>query len=265
VTFIEVTMQRQTALVTGASRGIGKEIALELARNGYRVAVNYYNDPASLVDTTVAEIRSIQAPVQDDVLPVEADIRSSARVAAMFERVIAAFGHLDLLVNNAGVQTWKPLLDVTEEEWDLVIDTNLKGCFLCTQQAARHMKEHGGGSIVNLGSGCNKLAFPSLVAYTASKGGIEMFTKEAAVELGRYGIRVNCIAPGSIESERTRAEDPDYAGTWSKLTPMGRVGIAADIAPTVVFLASKGASFISGQTIGIDGALFTQAQWPYKR
>jgi 3-oxoacyl-[acyl-carrier protein] reductase len=258
-------MQRQTALVTGASRGIGKEIALELARNGYRVALNYYNDPASLVDTTVAEIRSIQAPVQDDVLPVEADIRSSAQVTAMFERVIATFGHLDLLVNNAGVQTWKPLLDVTEEEWDLVVDTNLKGCFLCTQQAARHMKDHGGGSIVNLGSGCNKLAFPSLVAYTASKGGIEMFTKEAAVELGRYGIRVNCIAPGSIESERTRAEDPDYAGTWSKLTPMGRVGIAADIGPTVVFLASKGASFISGQTIGIDGALFTQAQWPYKK
>jgi NAD(P)-dependent dehydrogenase (short-subunit alcohol dehydrogenase family) len=183
----------------------------------------------------------------------------------MFDRVIGAFGHLDLLVNNAGVQTWKPLLDVTEEEWDLVVETNLKGCFLCTQQAARHMKDHGGGSIVNLGSGCNKLAFPSLVAYTASKGGIEMFTKEAAVELGRYGIRVNCIAPGSIESERTRTEDPDYAGTWSKLTPLGRVGTAADVAPTVVFLASKGASFISGQTIWIDGGLFTQAQWPYKK
>ncbi len=183
----------------------------------------------------------------------------------MFERVIGVFGRLDLLVNNAGVQTWKPLLDVTEEEWDLVIDTNLKGCFLCTQQAARHMKDHGGGSIVNLGSGCNKLAFPSLVAYTASKGGIEMFTKEAAVELGRYGIRVNCIAPGSIESERTRAEDPDYAGTWSKLTPLGRVGTAADIAPAVVFLASKGASFISGQTIWIDGGLFTKAQWPYQK
>ncbi len=263
-------MQRQTALVTGASRGIGKEIALELVRNGYRVAVNYYNDPASMVDATVAELRAVQPPAQSqrheaNVLPIQADIRSSAQVAAMFERVIAAFGHLDLLVNNAGVQTWKPLLDVTEEEWDLVIETNLKGCFLCTQQAARHMKDHGGGSIVNLGSGCNKLAFPSLVAYTASKGGIEMFTKEAAVELGRYGIRVNCIAPGSIESERTRAEDPDYAGTWSKMTPMGRVGVAADIAPTVVFLASKGASFISGQTIGIDGALFTQAQWPYKK
>lgn len=258
-------MQSQTALVTGASRGIGKEIALELARNGYRVAVNYYNDPTS-IEATMAEIRALQP----DSLAIEADIRSSAQVTAMCEKVIAAFGRLDLLVNNAGVQTWKPLLEVTEEEWDLVIDTNLKGCFLCTQQAARHMKERylkgqGGGSIVNLGSGCNKLAFPSLVAYTASKGGIEMFTKEAAVELGRYGIRVNCIAPGSIESERTRHEDPDYAGTWSKLTPLGRVGTAADIAPTVVFLASKGAAFISGQTIWIDGALFTQAPWPYKK
>ena len=129
--------QDHTALVTGASRGIGKEIALELARNGYRVAVNYYNDPASMVDATVAEIRALQAPMQDGVLPIQADIRSSAQVSAMFERVILAFGGLDLLVNNAGVQTWKPLLDVTEEEWDLVVDTNLKGCFLCTQQAAR--------------------------------------------------------------------------------------------------------------------------------
>jgi len=254
-------LQGQAALVTGASRGIGKEIALELARNGCKVAVNYWNDPSPFVDATVSEIRALGA----DVLPIEADIRSSHQVSTMFQRVIESFGRLDILVNNAGVQTWKPLLDVTEEEWDLVIDTNLKGCFLCTQQAARYMKERGGGSIVNLGSGCNKLAFPGLVAYTASKGGIEMFTKEAAVELGAYGIRVNCIAPGSIESDRTKTEDPDYAGTWSKMTPLGRVGTVADIAPTVVFLASKAASFISGQSIWIDGALFTQAQWPYKK
>jgi len=253
--------QGPTALVTGSSRGIGKEIALELARNGYRVAVNYFNDPAPMVEATMAEIRALNP----DALCIEADIRSAAQVKAMLERVVAAFGRLDLLVNNAGVQTWKPLLEVTEEEWDLVVDTNLKGCFLCTQQAARYMKDHGGGSVVNLGSGCNKLAFPSLVAYTASKGGIEMLTKEAAVELGQYGIRVNCLAPGSIESERTKQEDPDYAGTWSKLTPLGRVGTAADIAPTVVFLASPSASFITGQTIWIDGALFTKAQWPYKK
>jgi 3-oxoacyl-[acyl-carrier protein] reductase len=251
----------QAALVTGASRGIGKEIALELARNGFRVAVNYFNDPQPMVDATMAEIRAIQP----DSIVIETDIRSSAQVAAMIDKATGTFGRLDLLVNNAGVQTWKPLLEVSEEEWDLVVDSNLKGCFLCTQHAARYMKDHGGGSIVNLGSGCNKLAFPSLVAYTASKGGIEMFTKEAAVELGQYGIRVNCIAPGSIESARTRQEDPDYAGTWSKITPLGRVGTAADIAPIVVFLASPGASFISGQTIWIDGALFTRAPWPYKK
>src|SRR5215469_1093628 len=253
--------QSLTALVTGASRGIGKQIALELARNRYRVAVNYFNDPKPMVDATMAEIRGFDR----EALSLETDIRCASEVSAMFSKVFAAFGRLDLLVNNAGVQTWKPLLDVTEQEWDLVIDTNLKGCFLCTQQAARIMKDQGGGSIVNLGSGCNKLAFPSLVAYTASKGGIEMFTKEAAVELGQYGIRVNCIAPGSIESARTREEDPDYAGTWSRLTPLGRVGTEADIAPTVVFLASPAASFISGQTIWIDGALFTKAQWPYKK
>ena len=266
-----MSLQGQVALVTGASRGIGKEIALELARRGWRVAVNYFNDPQAMVDATIAEIRAASGevvPVEGDptnVLAVQADIRSSTQVATMFEKVITTFGRLDLLVNNAGVQTWKPLLEVTEEEWDLVIDANLKGCFLCTQQAGRYMKDHGGGAIVNLGSGCNKLAFPRLVAYTASKGGIEMFTKEAAVELGPYGIRVNCVAPGSIESERTRAEDPDYAGTWARMTPLGRVGTAADIAPAVAFLASKDAEFISGQTIWVDGGLFTQAPWPYKK
>ena len=115
-------------------------------------------------------------------------------------------------MNNAGVQTWTPLLEVTEEEWDLVIATNLKGCFLCTQAAARQMKAQGHGSIVNIGSGCNKVAFPRLVAYTASKGGIEMFTKVAAVELGPLGIRVNCVAPGAIEIERTRLEDARLRG-----------------------------------------------------
>ena len=252
--------ENRAALVTGASRGIGKEIALHLARNGWRVAINHYADPAPLADGALAELRALGV----DAVAVEADIRSKAQVEAMFQQVTERFGRLDLLVNNAGIQTFKPLLEVTEEEWDLVVETNLKGCFLCTQQAGLYMKEHGGGAIVNLGSGCNKLAFPRLVAYTASKGAIEMFTKVAAVELGEYGIRVNCLAPGAIESERTRQEDPDYAGTWSKLTPLARVGQFADIAPTVLFLASEGGSFISGQTIGIDGALFARAPWPYK-
>src|SRR6202023_66822 len=127
-------------------------------------------------------------------------------VDRMFESVLEQFLRLDILVNNAGIQTWKALLDLEEAEWDRVIDTNLKGCFLCTQRAARHMKAMGGGRIVNIGSGCNKIPFPNLVSYTASKGGIEMFTKVAAVELGKYGIAVNCVAPGAIEIERTKQE-----------------------------------------------------------
>ena len=253
-------LQGYAALVTGASTGIGKGIALELARAGCRVAVNYLSDAAA-AEQTVAEIEKLGA----EAFAIRADVSSSDDVQEMFDLVLSRFHQLDLMVNNAGTQTWKPLLELSESDWDRVIDTNLKGTFLCTQLAARHMKEHGGGAIVNIGSGCNKVPFPHLASYTASKGGIEMFTKVAAVELGRYGIRVNCVAPGSIEIERTRLEHPDYAATWGKITPLGRVGTPADVGGAVVFLASKEASFISGQTIWVDGALFTQAPWPYER
>jgi NAD(P)-dependent dehydrogenase (short-subunit alcohol dehydrogenase family) len=175
---------------------------------------------------------------------------------------VSRFGSLDLLVNNAGIQVWAPLLDLTEADWDDVIDTNLKGCFLCTQAAARQMRAQGGGVIINIGSGCNKVPFPALVSYTASKGGIEMLTKVAALELGPMGIRVNCVAPGAIEVERTRLERPDYAGTFSRLTPLGRIGLPSDIGQAVVWLASPAAGFITGQTVGVDGGLFQQPPWP---
>jgi NAD(P)-dependent dehydrogenase (short-subunit alcohol dehydrogenase family) len=165
-------------------------------------------------------------------------------------------------VNNAGVQVFKPLLDVTENEWDRVIATNLKGCYLCTQFAGRHMRQRGSGAIVNIGSGCNKVPFPNLSGYTASKGGIEMFTKSAALELGPLGIRVNCIAPGAIDTERTKAELADFATSWARLTPLRRIGTPEDVAAAVEFLLSENASFISGQTLGVDGGLFAQPRWP---
>jgi NAD(P)-dependent dehydrogenase (short-subunit alcohol dehydrogenase family) len=252
-------LEGQTALVTGASRGVGKGIALELARAGCNVAVNYCSNPG-LAEQTVAEIKQLGI----EALAVRADVRSIKEVEDMFKLVVNHFHHLNIMVNNAGVQTWKPLLELSERDWDLVIDTNLKGTFLCTKYAAKHMKEKGGGVIVNIGSGSNKVPFPHLSSYTASKGGIEMLTRVAAVELGRYGIRVNCVAPGAIEIERTRLEDPNYAATWGKITPLGRVGTPADVGAAVVFLASDDASFISGQTIWVDGGLFTQASWPYE-
>jgi NAD(P)-dependent dehydrogenase (short-subunit alcohol dehydrogenase family) len=252
-------LEGMTALVTGSDRGIGKGIALELAGAGCRVAINYHQTPEH-ADATVAEIQALGV----EAFAVQGDVSRASSIERMFARVLERFGRLHLHVNNAGVQTWKALLDVTEEEWDLVIDTNLKGCFLCTQAAARHMKDHGGGSIVNIGSGCNKVAFPHLVAYTASKGGIEMFTKVAAVELGPHGIRVNCVAPGAVEVERTRLEDPDYAGTWGSITPLGRVGQPRDIARVVAFLASQEAEFVTGQTIWVDGGMYSRAPWVYK-
>ncbi len=252
------TLDGYSALVTGGGRGVGKGIALALARAGCRVAVNYRAGEAPAQET-VGELRALGV----EAFAVRANVGQAADVDAMFGEVLRRFGRLNLLVNNAGVQTWKPLLDVSEAEWDEVIDTNLKGCFLCTRAAASHMREHGGGSVVNIGSGSNKHPFPRLVAYSASKGGVDMFTKVAAIELGAFGIRVNCVAPGAIEIERTLQESPDYGEKWGRLTPLGRAGTPADVGPAVVFLAGAGAAFITGQTIWVDGGLFTRAPWAY--
>lgn len=254
------TLEGRTALVTGASKGVGRGIALELGRQGCRVAVNYNSDSAG-ADDTVEQIRQGGG----SAFPVRANVGVAAEVDRMFASLAVEFSRLDILVNNAGVQTWSGLLDLSEGDWDRVIDTNLKGCFLCTQRAARLMKETGGGSIINIGSGCNKIAFPSLVDYTSSKGGIEQLTKVSAVELGKYQIRVNCVAPGAVEIERTRSTEAggDYAGTWSKLTPLGRVGVPLDVARAVVFFASDASSFVTGQTLWVDGGLFSKPAWPY--
>ena len=255
---VEHPLESKVALVTGASKGVGKGIALELARAGANVAVNYNADSGG-AEATVQEIHRIGR----EALAIQANVAFAADVDRMFAQLAQKLPRLDILVNNAGVQTWKPLLDLTEAEWDRTIDINLKGCFLCTQRAARHMRERGGGRIVNIGSGSNKIAFPNLVDYTASKGGIEMFTKSAAVELGKHRITVNCVAPGAIEIERTKLEAGDYAGTWAKLTPLGRVGEPVDVGRAVVFLASDAAEFITGQTIWVDGGLFSKPAWPY--
>ena len=253
----ELPLKGKTALVTGAAGGIGRVIAVELARRGCDVAVNDYKNRDG-AEETAEQIRGLGRRS----LVAMANVGASKEVDAMFAAVLHGLGRLHIHVNNAGVQTWKPLLELREEEWDRVLDTNLKGAFLCTQRAARHMKEHGGGRIINIGSGSNKVAFPNLVDYTASRGGIEMFTKVAAAELGRYGVTVNCVAPGAIETERTKLEMPDYAGTWGRLTPVGRVGRPTDVASAICYFAADESEFITGQTLFVDGGLFTQGPWP---
>jgi NAD(P)-dependent dehydrogenase (short-subunit alcohol dehydrogenase family) len=248
----------KTALVTGGAKGVGRGIALELAREGCDVAVNDFKDSAG-ADATVAEIRELGRRS----FAVLADVGVASDVDRMFVTVHEQFPRLDILVNNAGIQTWQSLLDLEERDWDRVIATNLKGCFLCTQRAARHMQAAGGGRIVNIGSGSNKVAFPKLVDYTASRGGVEMFTKVSAVELGPHQITVNCVAPGAIETERTQTEVQDFAGTWARLTPLGRVGTPLDVGRAVVFFASDSSAFITGQTLWVDGGLFAKPAWPY--
>jgi NAD(P)-dependent dehydrogenase (short-subunit alcohol dehydrogenase family) len=247
------------ALVTGASKGVGRGIAAGLAAAGWQVIVNYNRDEAG-ARQTAADI-STQG---GECWTVRGDVGDGEQVRAMFAEIRRRSARLDLLVNNAGVQTWSPLLKLREEDWDRTIRTNLKGCFLCLQHAAQWMLTNAeGGSIINIGSGANKVPFPNLGDYCASKGGIENLTRVAAVELGPHKIRVNCVAPGTIEIERTRQESADYAKTWSSLTPLRRIGQVADVADAVVFLASSAARHITGQTLYVDGGLWSQVPWPY--
>lgn len=254
-------MTKPLAIVTGGSTGIGRHLVGALARAGYVVAFSYHSSP----DSARATVEALDAQGLA-ALAIQADVGVKAEVEAFVAEAVAWAGTTpQLLVNNAGIQTWAPLLELDEERWDAVIRTNLKGCFLHTQIVGRLMAEAGtGGSIINIGSGCNKLAFPNLVDYTASKGGIEQFTKSAAVELGRHGITVNCVAPGAIATERTAEEAPDYAASWSPITPLRRVGTPEDLVGAVLFFAGPGSRFITGQTLWVDGGVFTSAAWPYQ-
>ena len=250
------------AVVTGGSTGIGKCLVRRLAQSGYAVAFSY-RSASDEAESTIQELRESGSSVMGSF----SDVGSRSEVEAFIEAAVTWHGTAPtLLVNNAGIQTWCALLDLPEDRWDEVLRTNLKGCFLNTQIVARRMAAAGhGGSIVNIGSGCNKLAFPNLVDYTASKGGIEQFTKSAAIELGALGITVNCVAPGAIATERTSAESSDYERAWAPITPLGRIGTPDDVADVVLFFASPAARFVTGQTLWVDGGLFARAAWPYQQ
>ncbi|WP_180572562.1 SDR family NAD(P)-dependent oxidoreductase [Agrobacterium vitis] len=248
-------------IITGGSTGIGRQLVQAFADLGDTVAFSYLGD-----DAPAKSLVSLMEQQGRTVLALSADVGDGDAVEQFFNQACAwAKESPAVLVNNAGVQTWSSLLDLSEKDWNRVIRTNLTGTFLNTKAAASRMVAAGnGGAIVNIGSGCNKLAFPNLVDYTASKGGVEQFTKVAAVELGPHGIRVNCVAPGAIATERTYEEAPDYGDVWGKVTPLRRVGTPQDIAGPVLYLASDAAGFVTGQTLWVDGGLFTRPVWPYE-
>ncbi|MFK7994770.1 MAG: SDR family NAD(P)-dependent oxidoreductase [Granulosicoccus sp.] len=247
------------AIVTGAQQGIGLAIARALACSGYNIVI------ADLHTRQSAEFLRERWGCNSRISCLEVDIAKESSVTRLFDSVMQSTDTCpDVLINNAATQVWGPLIDMNLEDWQRTLDVNLTGTFLMTREYARLYRRHESvrGAIVNLGSGCNRLAFPQLSAYAASKGGIEMLTKACALELGEHGIRVNCIAPGAIETERTQAETGNYAQSWSALTPMQRIGTVNDVANAVVALVSDNMRFVSGETINVDGGLFSRAVWP---
>lgn len=241
-------LEGKVALVTGAGRGIGKGIAEHLALEGAAVAINYSHseDGARATAEGIIE-RGGRAIVQ------QADISSVAQARALVERTAAHFGRLDILVNNSGVDTSAPFLDVTEEAFHHILDTNLKGSFFCAQFAAREMAKAGHGRIISIGSVHSQATMPGYSVYAASKGAIDALTRQLSLEMAPLGITVNTIAPGAVEVEKFIG-DPAYdAQAVGAEIPLGRVGYPGDISAAVVFLASEDAGWLTGQVITIDG------------
>jgi glucose 1-dehydrogenase len=234
------------ALVTGAGMGIGQGIAVELARRGADVAVHYaHTEP----DETVREIEGSgrKAPA------VQGDLSRVAECERVVEEAADSLGGLDVLVNNAGVTRALDFLETDEATYDEVFDLNMKGYFFCARKAVPHMLEAGGGSIVNITSIHGHAGFPRHAAYAATKGAINAFTRELAVELAERNVRVNAIGPGLIEVPRYFDVSGYSTEFGNTLVPAGRIGFPKDVAPTAAFLASDAAGFVTGQVLYVDG------------
>lgn len=241
----------KSALVTGASRGIGRSIALQLAEEGYNVAVNY----AGSKEKAEAVVEEIKAKGVDS-FAIQANVADADEVKAMIKEVVSQFGSLDVLVNNAGITRDNLLMRMKEEEWDDVIDTNLKGVFNCIQKATPQMLRQRSGAIINLSSVVGAVGNPGQANYVATKAGVIGLTKSAARELASRGITVNAVAPGFIVSDMTDALSDELKEQMLTQIPLARFGQDTDIANTVAFLASDKAKYITGQTIHVNGGMY---------
>ncbi len=254
--FLKVRLQGKKVLVTGGSRGIGRAISLTFGREGADVAVNFCRNEEKALEV-VEEIRSMRR----EAIEVRADVSVKSDVLVMVEKVIERFGRIDVLVNNAGIGRGVPILDMTEEDWDSVLDVDLKGVFLCTQAVAREMMKQNGGKIINIASLAAVGAVGNSAQYAAAKAGVLQFTKVAAYELGKYRINVNSICPGLIETDMIYSggrskEQMERVLERSKFSILGRLGKPQDIANMALFLASEEADFITARNFIVDGGRF---------
>ncbi len=239
----------RVALVTGSSKGLGKAMALGLAKAGADLA---------LCARSLKELRRTKAEAETHGVKANAyrmDVLSRASIRETVASVIGDFGKIDILVNNAGVNVRKPVTQLAEEEWDLVLDTNLKGYFLVAQAVVPHMIRDGGGKVINISSIMGTVALDNLVAYASSKGGVVQMTKVMAIEWAKHNVNVNAIGPTYFETPLVAAlrNDPDRFRFINERTPMGRWGQPEELEGTVIFLASRASDFITGQTIYVDG------------
>jgi 3-oxoacyl-[acyl-carrier protein] reductase len=238
------------ALVTGGSRGIGRAICLELASQGAKVVVNYAGSQAA-AEETVALIKERGG----EAFAVQGDVASAEDVANMVSRALETYGRIDILVNNAGITRDNLLVRMKDEDWDAVINTNLKGVFLTTKAVAKPMMKQRGGRIINITSVVGIVGNPGQANYVSAKAGVIGLTKSNAKELASRGITVNAIAPGYIETDMTDKLGEDVKSKLFETIPLARMGRPEDIASAVAFLASDKASYITGQVLNVDGGM----------
>jgi len=253
-------LQGKTAVVTGASRGIGKAIALQFAREGANILFNYL-EHAEEAERTAAEIQQMGVRA----VHMQGDVRREDSVRVLFDRAAQEFESIDVLVNNAGAGLTKPFLSMQMDDWDSMLNMHLKGVFLACQLAGESMQRKNSGSIINIASVAGQLALPHRVIYSTVQSGKMMFTKALACEWAPFGIRVNCIAPGTILTDLVRRNFERGLLDGSKVlerTPAGRFGETSEVASAALFLASPQASYVTGQVLFVDGGWTSWGGWP---
>jgi len=243
-------LEGKVAIVTGASRGIGRSVAIALAKAGAKVVINYAGNV-----TAAEEVKTIIEAAGGQGMLMQADVASNEAVAAMVKQTMDTFGRIDILVNNAGITRDNLLMRMKEEDWDAVMNTNLKGVFMCTKQISKVMMKQKAGKIVNMTSVVGLMGNAGQSNYAAAKAGVIGFTKSMAKELASRGITVNAIAPGFINTDMTAVLSEQVKEGLATKIPAGRLGDPEDVSAAVIFLVSDSANYITGQTLNVDGGM----------